>query len=93
MAVMDPAMLRLAGEIAEAVLFAATSEIEYFAAAAAELDRGLARSGRSPNELIRRTVAFSCVHRNGDEARRLPGRRSRVLSQNSAICRPSPRTG
>jgi 5,10-methylenetetrahydromethanopterin reductase len=71
MAVMGPMMLRLAGQIADAALFAVTSGLDYFQHAIAEIDRGLARARRSSSAVTRRTVAFTCVHRDGDEARRL----------------------
>jgi alkanesulfonate monooxygenase SsuD/methylene tetrahydromethanopterin reductase-like flavin-dependent oxidoreductase (luciferase family) len=71
MGVMSPMMLRLAGEIADAVLFAASSGLDYFEHAIGEVQTGLEKAGRPADSVAYRTVAVACVDRDGDRARRI----------------------
>lgn len=69
MGVMSPMMLRLAGQIADATLFAASSGLRYFEHAIGEVQAGLAKAGRPPDAMAYRTVAVACVDRDGERAR------------------------
>jgi alkanesulfonate monooxygenase SsuD/methylene tetrahydromethanopterin reductase-like flavin-dependent oxidoreductase (luciferase family) len=67
--VMSPMMLRLAGQIADATLFAASSGLRYFEHAIGEVQSGLAKAGRADDAMAYRTVAVACVDRDGERAR------------------------
>lgn len=67
--VMSPMMLGLAGQIADATLFAASSGLDYFAHAMADVRAGLDKAGRPSEAMAYRTVAVACVDRDGGKAR------------------------
>ena len=69
MGVMSPMMLRLAGQIADATLFAASGGVKYFEQAMADVATGLQRSGRPADAMGYRTIALVCVDRDGSRAR------------------------
>ena len=71
MGVMSPMMLRLAGQIADATLFAASAGVKYFERAIAEVRTGLERVGRADDTMAYRTIALVSVDRDGDRARRI----------------------
>jgi 5,10-methylenetetrahydromethanopterin reductase len=67
--VMGPMLLRLSGQIADGTLFGAAAGIDYFRFAMAEVEKGLAKAGRSAGSMAYSTVALTCVHRDGATAR------------------------
>ena len=69
--VMSPMMLRLAGQIADATLFAASSGLDYFEHAIGAVQAGLQEAGRAAESMAYRTVAVACVDRDGDKARHI----------------------
>ena len=67
--VMGPMLLRLSGQIADGTLFGAAAGLDYFRFAIAEVEKGLAKAGRSPEAMAYSTVALTCVHSDGGTAR------------------------
>jgi alkanesulfonate monooxygenase SsuD/methylene tetrahydromethanopterin reductase-like flavin-dependent oxidoreductase (luciferase family) len=71
MGVISPMMLQLAGQLADAALFAASGGVDYFRSAIADVNAGLERAGRHPEAMAYRTIALACVDRDGERARNL----------------------
>jgi 5,10-methylenetetrahydromethanopterin reductase len=69
MGVSGPMLLRLSGELADTTLLAASSGEAYIRYARAQVERGLARSGREPAAMRYSTIALTCVDRDGVRAR------------------------
>jgi 5,10-methylenetetrahydromethanopterin reductase len=69
MGVSGPMLLQPAGEIADTTLLAASAGIEHFRFARAQVERGLAKSGRAPGDMAYSTIALTCVDRDGPRAR------------------------
>jgi 5,10-methylenetetrahydromethanopterin reductase len=67
--VSGPMLLALSGEIADGTLFAAGSGLAYFRFAMEQVEKGLARSGRTSGDLAYSVVALTCVDRDGAKAR------------------------
>jgi 5,10-methylenetetrahydromethanopterin reductase len=68
MGVMGPMLLRLLGQIADGTLFGAAAGIDYFRFAWPR-SKGLAKAGRPAGSMAYSTVALTCVHRDGAQAR------------------------
>lgn len=71
MGVSGPMLLRLAGELADTTLLAASSGEAYIRYARERVEGGLARAGREPGAMRYATIALTCVDRDGARARRL----------------------
>src|SRR5690349_22082201 len=71
MGVSGPMLLRLAGELADTTLLAASSGAAYIGYARSQVERGLAKAGREPDAMRYATVALTCVDRDGGRARSL----------------------
>jgi 5,10-methylenetetrahydromethanopterin reductase len=71
MGVSGPMLLRLAGELADTTLLAASSGEAYIRFARSQVERGLARAGRDPGSMRYSTIALTCVDRDGARAREL----------------------
>jgi 5,10-methylenetetrahydromethanopterin reductase len=69
MGVMSTMMLRLAGELADVTLLAASAGLDYFRYAMAEVGIGLERAGRPSDSMGYATIALACVDRDGAAAR------------------------
>jgi 5,10-methylenetetrahydromethanopterin reductase len=67
--VMGPMLLELSGEIADGTLFGALAGVDFFRWAMAQVERGLATSGRTPEAMAYSTVALTLVDRDGAKAR------------------------
>lgn len=62
-------LLRLAGQLADTTLFAASAGTEYFRFARAEVAKGLRKAGRPLDAMAYSTIALTCVNRDGAAAR------------------------
>jgi len=71
MGVSGPMLLRLAGELADTTLLAASSGEAYIRYARSQVERGLSRAGRDPSAMRYSTIALTCVDRDGRRAREL----------------------
>ena len=71
MGVSGPMLLRLAGELADTTLLAASSGEAYMRYARSQVERGLSRAGREPGAMRYSTIALTCVDRDGSRAREL----------------------
>ena len=69
MGVMSTMMLRLAGELADVTLLAASAGLDYFRYAMAEVETGLERASRPRDSMRYATIALACVNRDGAAAR------------------------
>lgn len=69
MGVMSTMMLRLAGELADVTLLAASSGLDYFRYAIGEVEVGLERAGRTRDSMRFATIALACVDHDGERAR------------------------
>jgi 5,10-methylenetetrahydromethanopterin reductase len=69
MGVSGPMLLRLAGEIADTTLFAASAGVDYFRFGRAQVEKGLRKAGRPPEAMAYATVALTCVDHDGERAR------------------------
>jgi 5,10-methylenetetrahydromethanopterin reductase len=69
MGVSGPMLLRLAGEIADTTLFAASAGVDYFRFGRAQVEKGLRKAGRPSSAMAYATVALTCVDRDGARAR------------------------
>jgi 5,10-methylenetetrahydromethanopterin reductase len=69
MGVSGPMLLRLAGELADTTLFAASAGVEYFRFGRGRVEKGLAKAGRPPEAMRYSTIALTCVDRDGERAR------------------------
>jgi 5,10-methylenetetrahydromethanopterin reductase len=67
--VMGPMLLELSGEIADGTLFGALAGVDFFRWAMAQVEKGLATSGRSADSMAYSTVALTLVDRDGAAAR------------------------
>jgi 5,10-methylenetetrahydromethanopterin reductase len=67
--VMGPMLLELSGQIADGTLFGALAGVDFFRWAMAQVERGLASSGRTPEAMAYSTVALTLVDRDGARAR------------------------
>ncbi len=71
MGVISPMMLRLAGQLADVTLFAASAGLDYFQYAIAEVERGMQTAGRARGAMSYSTIALACVDHDGTRARTL----------------------
>jgi 5,10-methylenetetrahydromethanopterin reductase len=71
MGVSGPMLLRLAGELADTTLLAASSGEAYIRYARGRVEGGLVRAGREPADMRYSTVALTCVDHDGARAREL----------------------
>ncbi len=62
-------LLRVAGELADTTLLAASASVEYIRFARAQVERGMAKAGRAPDAMTYSTVALTLVDRDGARAR------------------------
>jgi 5,10-methylenetetrahydromethanopterin reductase len=69
MGVSGPMLLRLAGELADTTLFAASAGVDYFRFGRERVERGLAAAERPPDAMAYSTIALTCVDRDGARAR------------------------
>jgi 5,10-methylenetetrahydromethanopterin reductase len=69
MGVSGPMLLRLAGELADTTLFAASAGAGYFRFGRERVERGLAKAGRAVDAMAYSTIALTCVDRDGAAAR------------------------
>ncbi|HEY3763945.1 MAG TPA: LLM class flavin-dependent oxidoreductase [Gaiellales bacterium] len=69
MGVSGPMLLRLAGELADTTLFAASAGVEYFRFGRERVRSGLSRAGRPDDAMAYSTIALTCVNRDGAAAR------------------------
>jgi len=69
MGVSGPMLLRLAGELADGVLLAASAGADYIRFARERVAQGCARVGRPADAVAFSTVAMTCVDEDGDRAR------------------------
>lgn len=67
--VMGPMLLELAGQIADGTLFGALAGVDFFRWAMAQVEKGLAASGRTSEDMAYSTVALTLVDRDGAKAR------------------------
>jgi alkanesulfonate monooxygenase SsuD/methylene tetrahydromethanopterin reductase-like flavin-dependent oxidoreductase (luciferase family) len=67
--VMGPMLLELSGQIADGTLFGALAGVDFFRWATAQVEKGLATSGRSADAMAYSTVALTLVDRDGAKAR------------------------
>jgi alkanesulfonate monooxygenase SsuD/methylene tetrahydromethanopterin reductase-like flavin-dependent oxidoreductase (luciferase family) len=67
--VSGPMLLRLAGELADTTLLAASAGAAYIGWAREQVERGLARADRSPDDMAYSAVALTCVETDGRRAR------------------------
>jgi 5,10-methylenetetrahydromethanopterin reductase len=67
--VMGPMLLELSGQIADGTLFGALAGVDFFRWAMAQVEKGLASSGRSADAMAYSTVALTLVDRDGARAR------------------------
>jgi 5,10-methylenetetrahydromethanopterin reductase len=67
--VMGPMLLELSGQIADGTLFGALAGVDFFQWAMAQVEKGLAASGRTPDDMAYSTVALTLVDRDGARAR------------------------
>jgi alkanesulfonate monooxygenase SsuD/methylene tetrahydromethanopterin reductase-like flavin-dependent oxidoreductase (luciferase family) len=67
--VMGPMLLELSGEIADGTLFGALAGVDFFRWAMAQVEKGLATSGRTADSMAYSTVALTLVDRDGAAAR------------------------
>jgi 5,10-methylenetetrahydromethanopterin reductase len=67
--VMGPMLLELAGQIADGTLFGALAGVDFFRWAMAQVEKGLAASGRTADAMAYSTVALTLVDRDGARAR------------------------
>jgi 5,10-methylenetetrahydromethanopterin reductase len=67
--VMGPMLLELSGQIADGTLFGALAGVDFFRWAMAQVEKGLASSGRTTADMAYSTVALTCVQRDGAAAR------------------------
>jgi 5,10-methylenetetrahydromethanopterin reductase len=67
--VMGPMLLELSGQIADGTLFGALAGVDFFRWAMAQVEKGLATSGRSAASMAYSTVALTLVDRDGAKAR------------------------
>jgi 5,10-methylenetetrahydromethanopterin reductase len=67
--VMGPMLLELSGQIADGTLFGALAGVDFFRWAMAQVEKGLATSGRSAATMAYSTVALTLVDRDGARAR------------------------
>ena len=69
MGVSGPMLLRLAGQLADGVLLAASAGADYIRFAHERVAEGLAKAGRPAASVAFSTVALTCVDSDGDRAR------------------------
>jgi 5,10-methylenetetrahydromethanopterin reductase len=69
MGVSGPMLLRLAGELADTTLFAASGGAAYFRFGRERVQRGLRKAGRPADAMAYSTIALTCVDRDGAAAR------------------------
>ena len=69
MGVSGPMLLRLAGELADTTLFAASAGVDYFRFGRERVEKGLRKAGRPTDAMSYATVALTCVDRDGVRAR------------------------
>jgi alkanesulfonate monooxygenase SsuD/methylene tetrahydromethanopterin reductase-like flavin-dependent oxidoreductase (luciferase family) len=67
--VMGPMLLELSGQIADGTLFGALAGVDFFRWAMAQVEKGLATSGRTAGSMAYSTVALTLVDRDGAAAR------------------------
>src|SRR5439155_20861652 len=69
MGVSGPMLLRLAGELADTTLVAASAGLEYFSFGRERVERRLAKAGRPNDAMAYAAIALTCVDRDGARAR------------------------
>jgi 5,10-methylenetetrahydromethanopterin reductase len=69
MGVSGPMLLRLAGQLADTTLLAASAGVDYFRWAIQQVEGGLARAGRPAADMSYSTIALTCVDRDPAAAR------------------------